>query len=57
MCLIGLTLSATNLLGYIRCQKNHKSMMRGFLFQKAKENISPAQMTKLAGIAAQEAIK
>lgn len=40
MCLVGSGLGGVNLLGYIRCQKNHKQLMRGFLFQKAKENIS-----------------
>lgn len=40
MCLVGFVLGGVNLFGYIRCQKNHKSLMRGFLFKKAKENIS-----------------
>jgi len=52
MCLVGAILGGVNLLGYIRCQKNHKSMMSGFLFKQAKENISPAQMSKMAGMAA-----
>lgn len=52
ICLIGAILGGVNLLGYIRCQKNHTSMMRGFLFKKAQENISPAQMSKMAGMAA-----
>lgn len=53
VCVVGAFLSGINLLGYIRCQKNHKSMMRGFLFKKAQENITPAQMSKVAGMAAQ----
>ena len=40
MCLVGFGLGTVNLLGYIRCQKNHKQLMRNFLFKKAKENIS-----------------
>lgn len=31
--------------------------MTGFLFKKAQENISPAQMSKMAGMAAQETLK
>jgi len=27
--------------------------MSGFIYKKAKENISPAQMTKIAGMAAE----
>lgn len=40
LCLVGFALSGTNLLNYIRCQKNHRQMVQGFLWQKTKENVS-----------------
>lgn len=40
ICAIGCGLAGVNLLGYIRCEKNHKSAVRGFLFNQAKKNIS-----------------
>ena len=32
ICLIALCLSVTNLLGYIKCEKNHNVKMKGFLY-------------------------
>ena len=32
ICAIGCGLAGVNLLGYIRCEKNHKAAVRGFLF-------------------------
>ena len=40
ICAIGCGLAGVNLLGYIRCEKNHKAAVRGFLFNTAKKNIS-----------------
>lgn len=39
ICIVGLTLSAINLLNYIRCQKNHRAMMSGMIWRTAQENI------------------
>ena len=57
ICIIGCGLAGVNLMGYIRCEKNHKSAVRGFLFNAAKKNISQDQMTKLSTMAAKEAFK
>jgi len=32
ICMIGCGLAGVNLLGYIRCEKNHKAQVRGWLF-------------------------
>lgn len=32
ICMIGCGLGGVNLMGYIRCEKNHKSHVKGFLF-------------------------
>ena len=57
ICLIGCGLGSVNLLGYIRCEKNHKAAVRGFLFSQAKKNMSQEQMAKVGAMAAQEAFK
>ena len=57
MCIVAFTLSFVNLLNYIRCQKNHNNMIRGFMFQKAKENISKDQMQQIGGMVAKETLK
>jgi len=56
ICMIGCGLAGVNLLGYIRCEKNHKAQVRGWLFSQAKKNISQEQMTKLGTMAAKEAL-
>ena len=40
ICLIGAMLASVNLLGYMRCEKNHKAHVSGFLLNQAKKNIS-----------------
>ena len=57
LCLIGGTLGGINLLGYIRCEKNHKAHVQGFLIGQAKKNLSTEQMTKLGAMAAKEAMR
>lgn len=57
ICAIGCGLAGVNLLGYIRCEKNHKSAVRGFLFNQAKKNISGEQMAQIGQMAAKEAFK
>ena len=47
VCFFGLGLSAVNLMGFIRCEKNHKEKVRNFLFQKAQENLTPEQMLQI----------
>ena len=44
MALLNIGLSGINLLGYIKCQKNHRSHVGSFLMQKAKESISKDQI-------------
>ena len=46
ICLIGCGLAGVNLLGYIRCEKNHKAHVRGFLMDQATKNISADQMAR-----------
>lgn len=57
MGLVNLTLAMINLLGYIKCQKNHKAAMSSFLMRKAKENISADQMQKIGSMAAEQVMK
>ena len=57
ICAIGCGLAGVNLLGYIRCEKNHKAAVRGFLFNQAKKNISGEQMAQIGQMAAKEAFK
>ena len=40
ICLIGGMLGGINLVGYIRCEKNHKAHVKGFLFTQAKKNLT-----------------
>ena len=40
ICLIGGGLGGVNLMNYIRCEKNHKAHVQGFLIGQAKKNIS-----------------
>ena len=57
ICFIGLGLASVNLLGYIRCEKNHKSHVRGFLMNQAKKNIGTENMAKMGAMAAKEAMQ
>jgi hypothetical protein len=52
-----IVMSGANLLGYIRCQKNHRQMIQGMIYSKAKENISQEQINKMATMAAEQAMK
>jgi len=40
ICAVGVVLSGVNLLGYIKCEKNHKSYVKGFLFNQAKQRMT-----------------
>merc|ERR1712061_647497 len=57
ICLIGATLGGVNLLGFIKCEKNHKAHVKGFLMGQAKKNLSADQMAKIGTMAAKEAMK
>jgi len=48
LCAACLVLSATNLIGYIKCSKDHKKSMTGFIAGQAAQNISPTDMMKMA---------
>ena len=41
-------LSITNTMGYIKCDKKHQKSVGGWMFSKAKDNLSTGQMTKIA---------
>jgi len=47
VCLVGLTLSATNTWGYIKCDKEHQKKVGGFFYRKANSSLSMKQKTKL----------
>jgi hypothetical protein len=51
ICLLGIVLGLTNLLGYIKCEKNHKSKVKGYLYDKAKNNLTADQMKKIGSMA------
>ena len=51
VCVFGMFLSLTNLLGYIKCEKNHNLKLKGFLYNQAKSRLSVGQMTKLGAMA------
>ena len=57
ICLVAAALNGINLLGYIRCEKNHKAHIKGFLLGQAKKNISAEQMAKIGSTVAAEAMK
>ena len=52
ICLVGAALGGVNLLGYIRCEKNHKAHVKGFILGQAKKNLSAEQMAKIGTTAA-----
>ena len=57
ICVIGTALGAVNLLGYVKCQKNHKMALKSFLVKISKDNISQEQINKFGKMAAEQAIK
>lgn len=57
ICIVGVSLGTINLLGYIKCQKNHKVALKSFLMKKAVDSISPDQMAKWTKIASDQVIK
>ena len=57
ICVIGTALGAVNLLGYVKCHKNHKMALKSFLVKTAKDNISQEQINKFGKMAAEQAMK
>ena len=51
ICLFGFMLSNTNLIFYIKCEKDHKSKLQGFLIGQAKQRLTVQQVAKLGEIA------
>ena len=51
ICIIACGLAGVNLMGYIRCEKNHKAHVRGFLFNAAKDNLTGEQIAKMGAMA------
>jgi hypothetical protein len=47
VCLLGFALSVVNLLGYIKCEKNHKQKVKGYLYDQAKNKLTAEQMLKI----------
>lgn len=43
VCLIALTLTGTNLAGYIKCDKKHQASMGNYFFKKAAKNMTTKQ--------------
>ena len=44
VCAIALTLTGTNLLGYIKCDKKHQKNVGSYFFKKAADNMSAKQV-------------
>ena len=40
VCLFAFGLALTNLWGFIKCEKNHKQKVQGFIFDQAQKNLS-----------------
>ena len=55
--MVAAALGGINLLGYIRCEKNHKAHIKGFLIGQARKNISAEQMANIGSAVAAEAMK
>eukprot|EP00347_Sterkiella_histriomuscorum_P004313 403360921 len=55
ICLFGAMLSFTNLMGYIKCEKNHKSQVGSFFFNQAKDKLTMKQMAQIGTMAAKYA--
>ena len=51
ICIFGFVLTLTNLMGYIKCAKDHKAKVSGFLFDKAKKTLTIEQMAKIGQFA------
>ena len=51
ICLFGLVMTGTNLMGYIKCEKSHKEKVGGFLFTQARQRLSVGQLAKLGSLA------
>ena len=41
----------TNLLGYMKCERNHKEKVKAVLYDKAKSNLTPDQLAKIGTFA------
>jgi hypothetical protein len=48
LCAACTVLAGTNLVGYIKCSRDHKKNLTGFFADQAAKNISPADMLKMA---------
>jgi hypothetical protein len=48
VCTVASVLSITNTMGYIKCDKKHQKSVGGWMFTKAKDNLSSGQITKIA---------
>ncbi len=51
VCLFAAGLAYVNLTNYIKCEKNHKEKVKGFLLQQAQSNLSPEQLLKIGALA------
>jgi hypothetical protein len=40
VCAMGLVLTFVNLMGYIKCEKNHDQKLKGFVLDQAKSKLS-----------------
>lgn len=52
ICILGFALSVVNLLGYIKCEKNHKQKVKGYLYNQAKNKLTAEQIVKIGTMAA-----
>jgi hypothetical protein len=54
--MFGFALSFSNLMGYIKCEKDHKAKVSNFIFTQAKDKLTVDQMKKIGTVAAQAAV-
>mmetsp|Transcript_85304 Transcript_85304/g.117744 ORF Transcript_85304/g.117744 Transcript_85304/m.117744 type:complete len:111 (+) Transcript_85304:509-841(+) len=55
ICIVCLMMTSTQLYAYIRCQRDHKKQMQGYLFKQASKRMSKKQMAKLAAAGMKQA--
>ena len=51
ICVFGFMLSNTNLVFYIKCSKDHKKKLQGFLIGQAKQRLTVQQVAKIGEFA------
>jgi hypothetical protein len=56
VCIFAFGLASFNLLGFIRCEKNHKQKVQGFLMDQAQKNLTPEQIFGIGKFAVEKGL-